>query len=82
MANDELDDETREQHEEIGALFDVADGDGDGRIDFGEFRRLIAELDPDPAMDLDALQVGFEEIDTDHDRRIDRAEFLAWWMER
>ena len=82
MASDELDDEAREEREEIEALFDVADGAGDGRIDFGEFRKLIAELDPDPAMDLDALQVGFEEIDTDHDRRIDRAEFMTWWMER
>ncbi|MCP5340198.1 MAG: EF-hand domain-containing protein [Steroidobacteraceae bacterium] len=82
MSSDELDDEARERREEIQALFAVADSDHDGRIDFGEFRQLIAELDPDAGMDAETLQVGFREIDTDHDRRIDRAEFMAWWLER
>ena len=36
----------------------------------------------DPGMEPDALDVGFHEIDTDHDNRIDFAEFLAWWEER
>jgi Ca2+-binding EF-hand superfamily protein len=81
MATEEIDDDTLDDRSEIEALFDVADGDGDGRVDFEEFCRLIADLDPDPAMDSDALRIGFAEIDTDHDRRIDRAEFLAWWLE-
>jgi len=44
-------------------------------------RGLVWAL-PEARRPLDALQVGFEEIDTDHDRRIDRAEFMTWWMER
>jgi Ca2+-binding EF-hand superfamily protein len=82
MATDELDDETREARREIEELFDLADGDGDGRVDFEEFCRLIADLDPGSDSDREALRIGFGEIDIDRDRRIDRAEFVAWWTER
>jgi Ca2+-binding EF-hand superfamily protein len=66
--------------EEIQELFDDADADGDQRIDFAEFCRLLADLDP--GMEPEALEIGFREIDTDRDRRIDCAEFLAWWADR
>ena len=69
-----------DRREEFGELFDVADRDGDQRIDLAEFRTMMAVIDHD--MEPDALDVGFHEIDTDHDNRIDFAEFLAWWEER
>lgn len=72
----------RERRKEWAALFALADGDRDGRVDFAEFRRLVADLDPEPPMEPEALRVGFEAIDTDRDGRIDRDEFMAWWAER
>jgi Ca2+-binding EF-hand superfamily protein len=70
-------DAERSRRKEWAALFALADGDGDGRVDFAEFRRLVGDLDPEPPMEPEALQVGFEEIDTDRDGRIDRDEFIA-----
>ena len=69
-----------DRREELGELFDSADRDGDQRIDFGEFRKLVNELDP--GMSAEALELGFREIDIDRDQRIDFAEFLGWWLER
>jgi hypothetical protein len=33
-------------------------------------------------MEPEAREIGFREIDRDHDRLIDRAEFIAWWADR
>jgi hypothetical protein len=38
--------------------------------------------DLDAHLDQDALAVGFLGICTDHDHRIDFAEFFAWWEEQ
>ncbi len=64
--------------DEIVDLFEQNDTDGNDAIDFAEFEALVLELDPN--MPRAALEVGFRATDTDHDGRIDLAEFLDWWM--
>ena len=64
--------------EEIEELFEQNDTDGNGDIDFGEFKVLVAELDP--LMSQASLEVGFRDIDTNKDGRINFDEFLAWWL--
>ena len=68
--------------EDIKAGDVIVGVNGDEVKDSRDLARKIAELEPDAGMDAETLQVGFREIDTDHDRRIDRAEFMAWWLER
>jgi len=64
--------------EEIEELFEQNDSDGNGDIDFDEFSVLMAELDPllPPA----AVEIGFRDIDTNKDGRINFDEFLEWWL--
>jgi calmodulin len=57
--------------------FAAADRDNDGRIDFGEFRLLLEGLDA--AMSIEEMQIGFREVDADHDGLIDCREFVDWW---
>ena len=49
--------------------FATADRDGDGRIDLEEFRQLLKGLDAE--MSDAEIRLGFAEIDTDRDGRID-----------
>jgi Ca2+-binding EF-hand superfamily protein len=62
---------------ELVEEFAVADRDKDGRIDFEEFKLLLEGLDA--AMSIDELQIGFREVDADHDGWIDCREFVDWW---
>lgn len=64
--------------EEIEELFEQNDTDGNGDIDFDEFKALVAELDP--LMNQASLGVGFRDIDTNKDGRINFDEFLVWWL--
>jgi calmodulin len=64
---------------EIEELFENNDTDGNGDIDFDEFAELMRDLDED--LPRSALEVGFREIDTNKDGRINFGEFLAWWLE-
>lgn len=64
-------------HRELIQEFAAADRDNDGRIDFGEFRLLLEELDA--AMSIEEMQIGFGEVDADHDGLIDCDEFADWW---
>lgn len=73
----ELDDEDME---ELESLFDMSDSDGNGRIDFAEFRQLLADLDPE--MGMEEIEVGFREIDANGNGDIDFEEFSEWWLER
>ncbi len=57
--------------------FARADRDDDGCIDLEEFRQLLNGLDAD--MSDAEIRLGFGEIDTDRDGRIDRREFAEWW---
>ena len=64
--------------EEIEELFEQNDTDGNGDIDFDEFTALMRELDPQ--MPRSSLGLGFRDIDTNHDGRINFDEFLVWWL--
>jgi Ca2+-binding EF-hand superfamily protein len=65
------------EHRELIQEFAAADRDNDGRIDSAEFRLLLEGLDA--AMSAEELQIGFREVDTDHDGLIDCREFVDWW---
>ena len=64
---------------ELREDFDTADSDGDGRIDFSEFKCMMENLDAE--MSATDLQIGFREIDTDGDGRIELDEFVSWWAQ-
>lgn len=63
---------------EIEELFEQNDTDGNGDIDFEEFVALMGELDPQ--MPESALAVGFRDVDTNRDGRVNFDEFLVWWL--
>jgi Ca2+-binding EF-hand superfamily protein len=66
--------------EELQENFSTADTDGDGYINFAEFAGLLDDLGADMAGP--DLRVGFQEIDGNHDGRINLGEFIAWWTLR
>ena len=65
---------------DLAEHFGQVDADGDRRIDFAEFSRLVENLSDDD-MPLEERRIGFREIDTDRDGVIDFHEFVAWWRE-
>ena len=60
-------------------LFARVDDDGDGRIDFAEFKELLLELDD--RRSADACFVAFCSIDTNNDGHIGFEELRAWWRQ-
>lgn len=62
--------------DEIEESFERIDENGDRSISFGEFSRLM--LDLDHARPESALRVSFDAIDKDHDGRVSFDEFRAW----
>lgn len=69
---------TNDRIEEIEELFEQNDTDGNGDIDFEEFEEFMADLDPQ--MIRPSLEIGFREIDTNKDGRINFGKFLEWWL--
>jgi calmodulin len=66
--------------EELMQIFNHFDGDHNGRIDRGEFKRLMHALGAvAPEAELD---IGFEALDCDGSGTIEFNEFSAWWMNR
>lgn len=65
---------------ELRESFQYNDPNGDGRIDFGEFRNMLRDLEANVAAD--EARIGFSEIDTDNDNAIEFDEFIEWWSER
>ena len=57
--------------------FDECDLNGDQRIDFAEYSKLLDSLGA--KMPPAQRHNRFNTIDTDRDGAIDRKEFLAWW---
>ena len=62
---------------ELQQDFASVDQDGDGRIDYLEFKKLMDELQA--GMSEREMHIGFREIDTDRDGLIDSREFMDWW---
>ncbi|MEO8063532.1 MAG: EF-hand domain-containing protein [Pseudomonadota bacterium] len=61
---------------DFGEQFDECDVDGDQRIDFAEFSRLLDRMGSEVEM---ARRRGqFDRIDKDHDGLVDRSEFVEW----
>ncbi len=71
---------TPEKMAELEESFRFNDPNGDGKIDFGEFRSMLRDLDA--GVSDEEARIGFDEIDTDDDGAIDFDEFLSWWCER
>lgn len=71
---------TPEEIAELRESFTFNDPNGDGKIDFGEFRRMLRYLDA--GVSAEEARIGFDEIDSDGDAAIAFDEFVAWWSER
>jgi len=71
---------TTAKHNEIAALFDRFDEDGDGAIQRAELGRLLHTLDPN-AWDDKSVDALVSALDTDQDGRVDCEDFLAWVFE-
>ena len=70
---------SEEELDELRETFDYNDRDGDGLIEPDEFAAMLDELEAD--MSEAETRVGFREIDTNDDGKIDFGEFVAWWTE-
>jgi Ca2+-binding EF-hand superfamily protein len=68
---------TEQQRAELREDFDSIDGNGDGRIEYAEFAKLLLSLKA--GMTERDCRTGFAEIDTAHDGAIAFDEFVAWW---
>lgn len=71
---------TPDEIAELRESFTYNDPNGDGKIDFREFRNMLNDLEA--GVSADEARIGFEEIDTDNDGAIEFEEFIDWWSER
>ncbi len=62
---------------EITETFEFFDRDGNGLIDFDEFRSLLQTVNPDATISQSAE--GFSITDTNSDGYVDLGEFIEWW---
>jgi Ca2+-binding EF-hand superfamily protein len=65
---------------ELRENFDHFDADDNGKIEFDEFRSLLAALDADVGEE--EARIGFDAVDSDGDGHIEFGEFLSWWDAR
>lgn len=61
----------------IESHFHYVDVDGNGLIDFAEFRRLLQKMGTNRSNDI--MQHAFNAIDSDRSGSIDLDEFSIWW---
>jgi Ca2+-binding EF-hand superfamily protein len=69
-----------EEVRELRESFDYNDRDGDGRIKFDEFLKMLEELEADVSEE--EARIGFRELDTHQDGSIAFDEFVDWWEQR
>ncbi len=65
---------------ELKESFLYNDKNGDGRLQFDEFRAMLRDLES--GISHDEARVGFDIIDSDNDGAIEFEEFVDWWSER
>jgi len=66
--------------DEVREIFRTYDRDGSGSIDLGELARLLEALGT-PANEGE-LEMAFDIIDTNANRKISWEEFNTWWRSR
>ncbi|MFO7276940.1 MAG: EF-hand domain-containing protein [Pseudomonadota bacterium] len=66
---------------ELEDRFHACDADGDERIAFSEFERLL-EIAGVKLTDEEERRACFSEIDLNRDGEIDFGEFTDWWIRR
>lgn len=66
--------------DEIRAEFEKYDTNGNGTIDWNEFRELLSKLDKDLSL-MDKTET-FDKVDSNHTGMISFDEFLSWWNNR
>ncbi len=71
---------SEEEARELRESFDYNDRDGDGRIEFDEFVKMLEELEAGASEE--EARIGFRELDTHQDGSIAFDEFVDWWRER
>ncbi|MGI9326155.1 MAG: EF-hand domain-containing protein [Pseudomonadales bacterium] len=69
-----------ERLEELKEFFTDCDANSDGLIQLTEFSALLKNIGSDVTED--ECRIGFAELDSDRDGRIDFNEFVNWWNER
>jgi len=63
--------------EELQQDFARVDRNGDGHVNYEEFKELLEGLEA--GMTEEEMQIGFRELDTNRDGLIDCQEFIDWW---
>jgi Ca2+-binding EF-hand superfamily protein len=71
---------TDERRAELLEDFEAFDDDQDGLLEFAEFAEFMDGLGAD--MTGEEYRIGFAEIDSNRDGRIQFGEFFAWWTSR
>ena len=66
--------------DELIQIYSHYDGDGNGRIDRSEFKRLMGALGAHASEE--ELNLGFDAIDENGSGTIDFHEFKGWWIDR
>ena len=69
-----------ERRAELQDDFEYCDEDGDGLMQFDEFEHFMDGLGAD--MSSEECRIGFTEIDSNRDGRIEFREFMDWWTAR
>jgi len=69
-----------EEEDELRALFQACDSNGNGTVQFSEFVTLLDNLGA--GMSREECRIGFADMDADRDGQIDFEEFFRWWEER
>ncbi|MEJ2514545.1 MAG: EF-hand domain-containing protein [Gammaproteobacteria bacterium] len=65
---------------ELRESFLYNDRNGDGKLQFDEFRSMLRDLEA--GVNEAEARVGFDIIDSDNDGAIEFEEFVEWWSER